>query len=400
MTLESTIEVRSGSSGNDYLQRAREIAPLIEAEADTAEAQTDVTPVVAQALKDTGLFWMFVPRQFGGGEVDVTTAIEVMEEITRADGSTGWMFMATSIGTRNPSFWLSDEARQELFGGEEKAICGGFGAPAGTAVEVEGGLRGKAARVPFGSGSTYITNIAAVMRLVDEDGKPVLGENGLQKTRTAYIPREGFNILGNWDVMGLVATGSYDYEVPEQFIPEKHTLAPASYLDGIKAVRGPLIDRASIGAAGHAAVALGLMKRALQEVIKITDGKSRTGYPTPVGEYPVFIDGFARQEAAYRSARAYVLEVYAEAEEAAATTGEVSAELVSRMRQAATWVTTVADEVVNFCHLWSGTQAVRNPSAMGRVTRDMSVAKNHLFVDPVTYTTTTAPILAAWRTHS
>lgn len=397
MTLESTIEIRSGSSGSDYLQRARDVAPLIEAEADAAERETDVTAAVAQALKDAGLFWMFSPRKFGGGEVDITTALQVMEEIARADGSTGWMFMATSIGTRNASLYLADDARQELFGGEEKAICGGFGGAIGKAVRVEGGYRGSSERVPFGSGSTYITHIAAGMRLFDENGNPVLADNGQQEMRMTYIPRERFSILGNWDVMGLVASGSYDYQVPEQFVPERFTLPLVHYLDPFRPVQENRIDRASLGAAGHAGVALGIMKRALQEVARITDGKSRQGYPEAVGDYPVFLHGFSEKEATYQAARRYVLDAFGEAEATAAATGEVPAVLIARMRQATTWAHKVADEVVSFCHLWGGTQAVRNPSALGRCTRDMAVAKNHLFVDPITYVTTAGPILDTWR---
>lgn len=397
MTLESTIEIRSGSSGNDYLQRARDVAPLIEAEADTAEKETDVTAAVAQALKDAGLFWMFSPREFGGGEVDITTALEVMEEVARADGSTGWMFMATSIGTRNASLYLADGARQELFGGEDKAICGGFGGPIGKAVRVEGGYLGSSERVPFGSGSTYITHIAAGMRLFDENGNPLLSDNGQQEMRMTYIPRERFSILGNWDVMGLVASGSYDYQVPEQFVPERFTLPLVSYLDPFRPVQESRIDRASLGAAGHAGVALGIMKRALQEVARITDGKSRQGYPAGVGDYPVFLHGFSEKEATYQAARRYVHDAFGEAEATAAATGEVPAVLIARMRQATTWAHKVADEVVSFCHLWGGTQALRNPSALGRCTRDMAVAKNHLFVDPITYVTTAGPILDTWR---
>ena len=35
---------------------------------------------------------------------------------------------------------------------------------------------------------------------------------------SAWFPRAQVNTRGNWDVMGFVATGSYDYEVPEQFL--------------------------------------------------------------------------------------------------------------------------------------------------------------------------------------
>src|SRR5699024_3057098 len=134
---------------------------------------------------------------------------------------------------------------------------------------------------------------------------------------------------------------------------------------------------------GHAGVALGLMRRALEEVVRINTGKKRQGYPAPVDEYPVFQSKFVTHEAAYWSARRHVLDAYARAEEAARTTGEVSAELTARMRQATTYAYDVGQTVIEFCHLWGGTQAFKAPSALGRCARDFAVARNHLYVDPI-----------------
>ena len=44
-------------------------------------------------LVSAGVFDMFVPRVFGGGEMDVATGVRVLEELSKADGSTGWIAM-------------------------------------------------------------------------------------------------------------------------------------------------------------------------------------------------------------------------------------------------------------------------------------------------------------------
>ena len=40
-------------------------------------------------MADAGLFLMAVPRAIGGGEIDLPTYVQVIEEIGKADASTG-----------------------------------------------------------------------------------------------------------------------------------------------------------------------------------------------------------------------------------------------------------------------------------------------------------------------
>jgi indole-3-acetate monooxygenase len=381
----------------DFVERAKSIAHIIEAEADATERETDVTDVAGDAMKEQGLFWMFVPRHYGGGQVDIVTGLKVIEEISRADGSTGWVLMATSIGTRNSSFFLPKEGAEELYGGPKKAIAAGFAAPLGTAVEVEGGLFGGAKRLQFGSGSKFTTHLACVMRVLNEDGTPKMLDDDTPDIRAYFAPKDEIEMLGNWDVMGLVGTGSYDYALPERFMPEKYTLRSTFWTDPALPVAGSELNRGTIGFAGHIGVVLGLMKRALEEVANIVPGKVRQGYDTPVDKNQVFLKDFATADAKYHAVRSYAFEVLAEAEESAHTKGEVSAELTSRVKQVTTWVHEVGTEVVNCAALWGASQTIRNPSALGRALRDMSVARNHLAADPIGLVQSAGPILTSWQ---
>ena len=44
-----------------------------------------------------GIWGLKVPREFGGAEVDAHTYIDVIEELSYADGSTGWVVMAAGF---------------------------------------------------------------------------------------------------------------------------------------------------------------------------------------------------------------------------------------------------------------------------------------------------------------
>jgi alkylation response protein AidB-like acyl-CoA dehydrogenase len=52
------------------------------------------------------------------------------------------------------------------------------------------------------------------------------------------------------------------------------------------------------------------------------------------------------------------------------------------MRQAVTYATDVADDVVHFAYRWSGSDGLRDDHPLGRYLRDMSAATQHMFVDP------------------
>src|SRR4051812_29811377 len=78
---------------------ARSLAPIIEREAAAAETSGTMTPPVVDALESAGMFALMVPRELGGSEVDIVTALDVLEEVCRIDGSTGWSLLANVTST-------------------------------------------------------------------------------------------------------------------------------------------------------------------------------------------------------------------------------------------------------------------------------------------------------------
>jgi len=72
------------------LEAARKLAPQIRSCADEIEAQRELPRPLFEALADAGIFHMAVPSSIGGGEVDLPTYTQVIEELGKADASTGW----------------------------------------------------------------------------------------------------------------------------------------------------------------------------------------------------------------------------------------------------------------------------------------------------------------------
>ncbi|MBB4631996.1 acyl-CoA dehydrogenase family protein [Sphingosinicella soli] len=383
----------SGADVEGPVARARRLVPLIKAEAETTDKLGTLSPNAVQAFKDAELFWMLVPRDYGGLGCDIVELVETLEEVSYADGSSGWSLMANSLATGQAAVFLQEDAVETMFGDCARPIAAGMPGPGGTADIVDGGYEVQGS-FRFGSGCAHANWLISGM-LVREGGKQREVAPGQPEVAACYTRRENVEFVGNWEVMGLKGTGSYDYRVPEQFVPfsfalERTVNVPLRGGDHFK------VGAMGLGAAGHAGVALGLMKRALEEIAVIASYKKRPAYPGVVGDSPVFKSDFVSLEAQYIAARLMVLKAFGDAQEYGRNNVALDVEQNQRMRQAATFAHIVASDVVRKCHMWSGSEGLRVPSAMGRCLTDMYVATNHVFVDPQTLVNAAEAIVQSW----
>jgi alkylation response protein AidB-like acyl-CoA dehydrogenase len=395
--MTETLMPRAGGAGADGspLKRAQDIAVLVRSLASRTEQLGTMAPEVVAALREAGLFWLILPVECGGGGHDVLTMIETIEEISRSDGSTGWSLMANSLITGLAGSYCDETAVSEIYGGGggHLPVLAGMLGPGGTAIEVDGGIVG-GGRYSFGSGAGHADWLGAGLTMV-VGGRPKPAADGNPDVRVAIVPRSAVEMLGNWDTMGLVGTGSFDYAVPERFISHGFTFARTQS----EPERGGSWFRLGVpgfACAGHTAVALGITARALEEIAVVAAAKRRPAYPGPVGEHPIFQQDFSRHEATYQAMRAYSLAVFAEAQEDLAAGRDLTAELTQRFRQSTTYVHQSAADIVRFCYTWGGSDALRNPSPLGRAMRDISGATQHVYVDPLTMVDAAPSLLKRW----
>ena len=81
---------RAETRGVDYIERARELEPLLEDAADEIEQNRQLPPRVVEALIEGGFFKLLIPRSLGGAELHPLTYVQVLEEIAKAEPSTAW----------------------------------------------------------------------------------------------------------------------------------------------------------------------------------------------------------------------------------------------------------------------------------------------------------------------
>ena len=376
------------ASLTDPVATARSLAALIDAEAASADTGRTLTPAVVDAFTSAGLFELMIPRELGGSEADVVTTLEVFEELSRADGSTGWSFLANVTTSAFAAAYTGDRAVKEMFGGSRPSIHAGMLGPRGEAKRVDGGYLVHG-RYSFGSGCGHAGWIGAGT-LVTDNGEFVAAPSGMPEMRVVFVPRDRVEFLGNWDVMGLSGTGSFDYEISEQFVDEAFSFpltAEVARRGGPVYTLGVL----TLTSVGHCGFALGIGRRALEEIVRISGTKVRMGATTPIRDQQMFQHDFAFQDAALRSARAYAMEVFSGAQATAERGERMTAEQLQRVRQVTTYATRVAAEATRFAYTWAGTDSLR-PSPLQRCFRDIHAATQHIFVDNSTLTNA-APVL-------
>ena len=87
------------STSTDWLARAHEFGPIIQKYRDEAEQSRHMPRPLFEALRDASFFRLWLPRRFGGPEVDMMTLILVVEELSRLDGAAGWNVMISAVGS-------------------------------------------------------------------------------------------------------------------------------------------------------------------------------------------------------------------------------------------------------------------------------------------------------------
>jgi alkylation response protein AidB-like acyl-CoA dehydrogenase len=379
------------------LNRAKSIASLIESDADKAESEKQITRRVHDAFVDQGLIWIPLPKAYGGEDADIVTCIDVVEEISRADGATGWTYFVNVANLSGIFPFVSDEMLSLLYSKGHPPVLAGQLNPLGRSEEAPGGYV-CSGRHSFASGSAFADWILSAQLQYDGE-KLATKPDGSPKITIAVMPHAEIKFLGNWNVMGLAGTASYDYELPKQLVPSARMLSGDILSPDAKPLRGNAM--LAMGALVHAyslhtACAMGIAKRALQEIAKLTSTKSRPGYTGPVAEDPVFLNAFAQADAEFRSARSWFVSAFQEAEARVAAGGKLTAEDHVILRQVATWTHTKAGEVVSTCFRWGGTTPVRNPNILGRCMRDVLVTNAHLLFDAKTLTTAGSVLVNRW----
>ena len=360
------------------LQAARSLAADIRASAVDTERGRRLPPALVARMAEAGLFRLCVPRDLGGSEASPRAAIEVLEEVAKADGAAGWCLMV-AITSSLVAGYLDEATAREIFGDPGSIVSGVF-APRGVARVVEGGYR-VTGRWPFASGCQHATWLLGGAVIV-EHGAPRMSAGNVPETRMMIFPAGEVIIHDTWNVVGLSGTGSHDIEVADVFVPAARSV---SFFTDRRTRTSALYEFPAFGllALGVAAVALGIAQSASDDFLRLASEKTPFGGKRPLAARPAIQTHLAEIEALLRSARAFLHHAVDRAFQATVSGGGVPIERRVEMRLAAGHATTSAARAVDLAFAAAGGSSIYASSPLQRAFRDVHVATQHVMVGPV-----------------
>lgn len=358
------------STRDALLAQVRALAPEVEAAREHAEAQSDLPGSLVLSMKAAGLFRMTMPRARGGLECDPLTQLEVIEELSRLDGSVGWFAM---IGSDSGyySAYLDPAVAEELYE-DVDAVTAGFVHAAGSGTVVPGGYL-VSGRWPFGSGCRHADWLASGF-VVAAGGGDRSHEAARPEWRVAMLPPSRCRVRSTWDAMGLRASGSHEYEASAVFVPAEHTFS----FSGPIHLDGALYRFPGMFLANAAAVPLGVAQAAVDLLLRTAATKSGGPHGAPLREEPRVQVAVAEAEATLGSARSYVHDCVGDLWEALQRGDGVSLRHRALVRLSAAHAFRAARTAVLGAIDTLGTSGIMTASPLQRQLRDLMTLNQHV----------------------
>ncbi len=255
--------------------RARALVPDLRARQRETETNGKILPEAIESFHAAGLYRVLQPAQYGGYAYGLDVFVRVAMEIASGCGSTGWVF---STGAQHQ--WqigmFPREAQDEVWKDTPTALAGSSYAPTGVAVAEAGGFRASG-RWSFCSGVEICQWMILGIRIAPAEGAEATGVGFV------LVPKDSYRVEKNWDVLGLIGTGSNDLVLEDVFVPAHRMLtheqaesgaSPGALANGGDLSKIPFFAAISICLC---AAILGMARGALDEYIESMKGRTSRG---------------------------------------------------------------------------------------------------------------------------
>ena len=327
-----------------------------------------------------GFYRILQPRCFGGYEFSLTDFTRLVLEISRGCIDSGWVL--SLIGSQPPFLSsFSDRAQREAYGLNGDCRAAMVIKPGGSALPADGGYRVQGAW-DYCSGCDIATHLAAGILLRDSLTQPPKG--------MAYVlfDREHYEIVDNWNMMGMQGTGSRRVVVAEHVIPA-HRLASMTAdvgsESGQQRRRSPYADGTPSAAAGFAAcaVAVGAARGALDIYEGLLRNKKWIIPPFPFRfEMPEMQQSFGGAQALVDTAEAALLALADQSTERCRMAHHQGVSFAEkdarRIHRAGLQCVELAWQAVDLMFRTGGTSSGSRHALLGRYFRGLAVLRTHI----------------------
>ena len=316
-----------------YLDRVRNLAPLIEESADQIERDRRLPLKLREGLYDAGLFRLLLEKRFNGAEVEPSEFSTIIEEVAKHDASTAWCLCQANGCSMSASF-MEDHVANAIWGDDPKGVLA-WGPGKSEAAREGDGYRVNA-KCAFASGGRHATYIGTHATMVDENGAPELNEDGRKIIRTMLIPADQIVWEDIWNVVGLRGTASDGYEVKNLFVPEAFSLLRDDANERRTDHPLYLFRQTNLYASGFSGVAMGVAQSMLDAFSELALTKTPRRQTNPLSQNAVVQFEFAQASIRLNAARSFLRSELDDIWAAVCATGELTVEQRMRIRLATT----------------------------------------------------------------
>ena len=353
--------------------RIAALAPLVASQREAMDRERRLTRPVFQAIAEAGLLRLWTPRAFGGWELSPPDFMAVVEAAAALDGSIGWV-VGNGGGMGRAGGYLPEAVARPWFTRADTLVVATNGA-VGEAVPVDGGYR-VSGRWPFASGIHHATLVAPACQVADGSGQgPIL---------LCYVPAEHAQIIDNWRVSGLRASGSCDYTLSNVFVPIEHThdlVQPPATQPGL-VYRWPA---RSAFTTTVAVVPLGIARAALDTFAGELAARTRAGTAAALRDRELIQSEIGRAETLHAAARALLLSAMNDMTTSLDAGGERLVRARVMYRSACTHAAETAIRVAEMVSAAAGAAAIWEEHPLERQIRDIHAAAKHVAMSPNNY---------------
>jgi len=360
-----------------YLDRIRALAPTIMAHADQSERDAQIAPPVVEAFHEAGLFRMLLPAAMGGGDLTLAEAFQTFEEVARSDGSAAWNL---SICAGGPLFghFLARDAYEHVFA-DPRAVSAGSLNPLGVQAVRDSDDWRFTGRATYVSGSGQATWLMTAGFLL-VDGAPRLVD-GIPEMRATLLPMREARVLSTWDMAGMRATGSNDCVFENVHVPDAFTFGwpdpRSTWKDG---AFGGIPLPVQLGG-GFAAVALGVARHALDELVSLAVDKRPAGARATLRERALAQTQLGQAEGLLGAARAYFYSATDEVWRRGTAREPFDDRARANARLASVTAVKLAAQAVDLVHDAAGMNAMRAGGVIQRCWRDVHTITQHVVMN-------------------
>lgn len=358
----------------DLLARAADLATRFAPLAEDFDRNRQLAQSASDAMAEAGFYRLFVPQHLGGLEASPVVSAQIFERLAQGNAACGWVaFIAATSGSTLAS--IPETTARAIFSHPNVMVAGVF-APSGKA-QLDGTNVTVNGRWQWGSGTQNADWVLGGCMI--DDGSDRAAQH------MVLMPAQEINFLDTWYVSGLQGTGSTDFEVSDLTLPQGHIVG----YDNHRPPKTPLYQfpQFTLLAIGIGAVALGIARAAINELVDLAQSKKRINSKATLADRAHSHLEVARAEATLRSARAFYFESIESAWATAMANEKVSIDQRRDIRLATTYAVEASIKTVDAMYTLGGGASVYRESPLQRHFRDVHMASQHIMVAPSTLET-------------